>query len=161
MEQNPKQIQVRFRLTDIQQLQFVPLTTEWPEGEMQIGNQLQFSSQTDKRVIHCTATFEFKKNDITQVMLTVRTSFEFEREGWSAMYQLQGDRWVVPAGLVQHLADVTIGAARGILAIRSEEAGLPKLMLPLLNPSQMIRDNLALPRQVAAEETPTGPVTEA
>lgn len=161
MEQKPKQIQVRFRLTDIKQLQFVNLTDQWPEGEMQIGNQLQFSSETEKRIIHCTASFEFKKNDITQLMLTVRSSFEFEREGWSAMYQLQGDRWVVPAGLVQHLADVTIGAARGILAVRSEETGLPKLMLPLLNPSQMIKDNLALPRQIPTGETPTGKIPEA
>ena len=50
MEQKQKQIQVRFRLTDVSQLQFVKLTNEWPEGEMQIGNQLQFSSQTEKRV---------------------------------------------------------------------------------------------------------------
>lgn len=161
MEQKQKQIQVRFRLTDVSQLQFVKLTNEWPEGEMQIGNQLQFSSQTEKRVVFCTASFEYKRNDITQLMLTVRTTFEFEREGWSAMYQLQGDRWVLPAGLVQHLADITIGASRGILAIRTEEAGLPKQILPLLSPAQMIRDNLALPRQVGGAEAATGPVAKA
>ncbi|MBQ2457901.1 MAG: hypothetical protein II275_07085, partial [Bacteroidaceae bacterium] len=73
-------------------------------------------------------------------------------EGWSAMYQLQGDQWVLPAGLVQHLADVTIGASRGILAVRTEEAGLPKQILPLLSPAQIIQNNLALPRQVKPEE---------
>ena len=68
------------------------------------------------------------------------------------MYQLQGDQWVLPAGLVQHLADVTIGASRGILAVRTEEAGLPKQILPLLSPAQIIQNNLALPRQVKQEE---------
>ena len=77
------------------------------------------------------------------------------------MYQLQGDRWVLPAGLVQHLADITIGASRGILAVRTEEAGLPKQILPLLSPAQMIRDNLALPRQVGGPEAATGPVAKA
>ena len=110
MEQ--KQIQINFRLTDVREVQFVKLANEWPEGEIQIGNQLQFSSETDKRIVRCTAHFEYKKNDITQLILTVQTTFEFAREGWSAMYQLQGDQWVLPAGLVQHLADVTIGASR-------------------------------------------------
>ena len=150
MEQ--KQIQINFRLTDVREVQFVKLANEWPEGEIQIGNQLQFSSETDKRIVHCTAHFEYKKNDITQLILTVQTTFEFAREGWSAMYQLQGDQWVLPAGLVQHLADVTIGASRGILAVRTEETGLPKQILPLLSPAQIIQNNLALPRQVKQEE---------
>ncbi len=151
MEQQ-KQIQVNFRLTDVREVQFVKLANEWPEGEMQIGNQLQFSAETDKRVVRCTAHFEYKKNDITQLILTVQTSFEFAREGWSAMYQLQGDQWILPAGLVQHMADVTIGASRGILAVRSEDAGVPRQILPLLSPAQIIKNNLALPRQAQPAE---------
>ena len=144
--QNQKQIQVQFRLMDVRQIQFAVLTEAWPDGELQITNQIQFSSETDKRLVRCTAHFEYKKNDITQILLSVQASFEFAREGWSAMYNLQGDEWVLPAGLVQHLADVTIGATRGILAIRTEEAGLPRIVLPMLNPGQFIRTNLSLKR---------------
>lgn len=150
MEQ--KQIQVNFRLTDVREVQFVKLANEWPEGEIQIGNQLQFSSDTEKRIVRCTANFEYKKNDITQLILSVQTSFEFAREGWSAMYQLQGDQWVLPAGLVQHMADVTIGAARGIMAVRSVEAGIPRQILPLVSPAQIIKNNLALPRMVTPQD---------
>ena len=39
MEQN-KQIQVQFRLVDLRQIQFVNLANEWPQGEMQITNQI-------------------------------------------------------------------------------------------------------------------------
>lgn len=150
MEQ--KQIQVNFRLTDVREVQFVKLANEWPEGEIQIGNQLQFSSDTEKRIVRCTANFEYKKNDITQLILSVQAVFEFAREGWSAMYQLNGDQWVLPAGLVQHMADVTIGAARGIMAVRSVEAGIPRQILPLVSPAQIIKNNLALPRMVTPQD---------
>jgi hypothetical protein len=64
---------------------------------------------------------------------------------------------VLPAGLVQHLADITIGSARGILAVRSEEAGIPKQILPLVNPGQMLRNNIAfkrIPQQNTAAPIP-------
>ena len=141
-----KQVQIQFRLLDIRELQFVTLTNEWPEGELQITNQLQFSSETDKRIVRCSANFEYKKNDITQLIVTVQSTFEFAREGWSAMYRLQGDEWVLPVGLVQHMADVTIGATRGILAMRSEENGLPRIILPMMAAAQFVKTNLSLKR---------------
>ena len=122
--QQQKQIQIQFRLMDVRQLQFVNLANEWPEGELQINNQLQFNAETDKRIVRCNANFEYKKNDITQLILGVQTVFEFTRDSWSTLYQLDGDQWVLPAGLVQHMADITIGSARGIMAVRSEEAGI-------------------------------------
>ena len=143
MAQQQKQIQIQFRLMDVKQLQFVNLANEWPEGEMQINNQLQFNCETDKRIVRCNANFEYKKNDITQLILGVQTVFEFTRDSWSSLYQLNEDQWVLPAGLVQHMADITIGSARGIMAVRSEEAGIPKQILPLVNPGQMLRNNIA------------------
>lgn len=151
-----KQIQIQFRLMDIEQLQFVNLANQWPEGELQINNQLQFNCETDKRIVHCKTHFEYKKNDITQLLFSVQTTFEFAREGWSAMYQLQGDQWILPAGLVQHMADLTINSARGILAMRSQEEGLPKLILPLINPGQILKNNISFKRQPAATEMPIG-----
>ena len=145
---NQKQIQVQFRLLDVRQLQFATLTNEWPEGELQVTNQIQFNSETDKRIVRCTAHFEYKKNDITQLIMSVQAVFEFAREGWSAMYNLQGDEWVLPAGLVQHMADITIGATRGILAVRTEEAGFARVVLPIMAAGQFIRNNLSLKRQV-------------
>lgn len=146
MSQNQNQVQIQFRLVDVKELQFVNLANEWPDGEMQINNQLQFNCETDKRVVRCNASFEYKKNDITQLILSVQTIFEFTRDSWSSLYQLEGDQWVLPAGLVQHMADITIGSARGIMAIRSEEAGIPKQILPLVHPGQMLRNNIAFKR---------------
>lgn len=150
---NEKQIQVQFKLMDVQQLQFVALTNEWPEGEMQVGNQLNFNCNTEARQLKVLVRFEYKKNDITQLMLDVQSSFEFSRESWSSLYNLQDDSWILPAGLMQHLADITIGAARGILAIRTEEAGLPRVMLPLVAPQQVIKQNIRFPRQTQAPQT--------
>ena len=99
--------------------------------------------------------FEYKKNDITQLILGVQTVFEFTRDSWSSLYQLNEDQWVLPAGLVQHMADITIGSARGIMAVRSEEAGIPKQILPLVNPGQMLRNNIAFKR-VPQQNNPSG-----
>lgn len=147
MEQG-KQIQIQFKLTDVQEVQFASLINEWPEGEQQVNNQLNFNAETDKRIVRCMAHFEYKQNDITQLLLTVQTVFNFAPESWSAMYQLQGDEWILPAGLLQHMADITIGAARGILSVRTQEQGFPRVVLPLIPPAQIIRNNIRFPRKV-------------
>ena len=158
MAQTQKQVQIQFRLADVRQLQFVNLSNGWPEGELQVNNQLQFNCDTEQRLVRCNVNFDYRKNDITQLIFGVQSVFEFTRESWSTLYQLDGDQWVLPAGLVQHMADITIGAARGILAIRSEEAGIPKQILPLVNPGQVLRSNIAfkrLPQQAAGTLQPT------
>ena len=155
MEQQ-KQIQIQFRLVDVQELQFVNLSKQWPEGELQVNNQLQFNCDTEKRIVRCVTNFEYKKNDITQLILGVQTVFEFAREGWSAMYDLNGDQWILPVGLVQHIADMTIGAARGIMAIRSEEAGIPKQILPLINTCKTLKCNISFKRVQQGKTVPIG-----
>ncbi len=146
-KQEQKPIQIQFRLTGVEEKQFVALVNEWPTEEMQVNNQVQFNVETDKRIVRCVCSFEYKLNDITQLILAVETSFDFAPDSWSAMYQLQGDQWVLPAGLLQHLADITIGAARGIMAVRTKDKGFPAVILPLVSTAQVIQNNLAVPRK--------------
>ena len=135
-----QQIQIQFKLNDVRQVQFATLCNEWPEGELQVGNQIHFSSDTQNRLIRCLLNIEYKKS-----------VFEFSRESWSSMYDLNGDQWIIPVGLVHHLTDITIGATRGILAVRTEDAGFPRAMLPLVNPQQFMRDNLRFPRNTSPQ----------
>ena len=155
--ENKKEIQLQFRLQDVRLLQFVNLSNGWPEGEWQLGNQIQFHADTAKRVVLCNLNVEYKKNDLTQLLFGTQVVIEFSRESWSSLYQLQGDHWIVPAPLACHLADVTMGAARGMLSVKSEEAGLPRLILPLMDPRQVVRDNLRFPRQKSTGEIPLPP----
>ncbi len=142
-------------MVDLKEVQFEKLAKEWPTGEIQVGNQIHFQCDTEKRAIRCTVNFEYKKDNVTLLLLCVQSVFEFAREGWSAMYHLEGDQWIIPAPLMQMLADVTISAARGILAVRSEEAGLPRLILPLINPAQVMRENVRFPRKTQGTPFPT------
>ncbi len=142
-----KKIQLQFKLLDVEEVQFATLVNEWPQGEMQVQNQLHFSAETDKRIVRCTSNHEYKQNDITQVLLRVQTTFEFARESWSQLYQLSGDEWILPAGLLAHIADMTIGAARGILASRTNDLeGFPRIVLPLVPPQQIVKNNIRFPR---------------
>lgn len=157
---NQKQIQIQFKLNDVRQVQFATLCNEWPEGELQVGNQINFSSDTQQRLVRCLLNVEYKKNDITQLILGVETVFEFSRESWSSMYDLNGDQWILPVGLVHHMADITIGSARGILAMRTEDAGFPRAILPMVNPQQFMRDNIYFKRN-ATPPMPSTPKAEA
>lgn len=122
---------------------------------MQIGNQINFNSDTDKRLVRCLLNVEFKKNDITQMIVSVESVYEFSRESWSALYNLDEDGWILPSGLVHHIADVTIGAARGILSARCDDAGFPRALLPLMNPADFIRNDLHIKRQTTQTDGDT------
>ena len=64
-----QQIQIQFKLNDVRQVQFVTLCNEWPEGELQVGNQINFSSDTQNRLVRCLLNIEYKKNDIKEVAM--------------------------------------------------------------------------------------------
>ncbi len=147
MAEQQQQIKVQFRLTDIEEKQFVTLVNEWPQGEMQVSNQIQFNVDTESRIVRCSVSFEYKLNDITQMILSVENTFEFSPDSWSSMYQLQGDHWLLPAGLLQHLADITLGSARGIMAARTKDMGFPTIIIPLISTQQVIKNNLSVPRK--------------
>lgn len=149
---NQKQIQIQFKLNDIKQVQFALLCNEWPEGELQVGNQVNFSCDTQQRMVRCLVNVEYKKNDITQLIISVQSIFEFSRESWSSMYDLNGDQWILPLPLVHHITDITIGATRGILAVRSEESNIPHAILPLVNPAQFMKENICFKRMAEPQE---------
>ena len=107
-----KQVQIHFKLVDVHQVQFATLCNEWPKGEMQVGTQINFNADTEKRMVRCLANVEFKLNDITQLLLSVETVFEFERESWSSLYDLSSDSWIIPAGLLHHTGN-PVGTYRG------------------------------------------------
>ena len=86
MEQQ-KQIQIQFRLVDVQELQFVNLSKKWPEGELQVNNQLQFNCDTEKRIVRCVTNFEYKKNDITQLIAKQRADARKIREAQMNSYR--------------------------------------------------------------------------
>ncbi len=142
-----KQIKVQFKLVDVVEVQFAALVDEWPGGDMQVSNQLRYQAETDKRRVHCMVNFDYKHNDITQLLLRVETIFEFSPESWSEMYQLDADEWILPAGLLQHMAEMAIGAARGILAVRTEERGFPRVVLPIIFVKNIVKNNIRFPRK--------------
>ncbi len=142
-----KQIKVQFKLVDVIEVQFATLVDEWPGGDMQVSNQLRFQAETDKRRVHCMVNFDYKHNDITQLLLRVETIFEFAPDSWSEMYQLDADEWILPAGLLQHIAEMTIGAARGILAVRTQEQGFPRVVLPIIFVKNIVKNNIRFPRK--------------
>ncbi len=146
MEQG-KQIEIQFKLVDVVEVQFATLVDEWPEGDLRVSNQLRYQAETDKRRVHCMAHFDYKHNDVTQLLLKVETIFEFSPETWSNMYQLDGDEWILPAGLLQHMAEMAIGAARGILAVRTQDKGFPRLVLPIIFVKNIVKNNIRFPRK--------------
>ena len=75
--ENKKEVQLQFRLKDVRLLQFVNLSNGWPEGDMQVGNQIQFNADTAQRVVLCNLNVEYKKNDLTQLLFGTQVVIEF------------------------------------------------------------------------------------
>ncbi len=143
----PKTIQLKYRLIDIDEMQFHSFVNEWSKEEMQVGSKLDFNPDVMKRTVRCVVESEYKLNDITQLIIQVQNTFEFTADSWSALYQLQGDQWLLPAGLLQQMADATINSARGILAVRTKDLGFPAVLLPPVDVRKVVNKNLIVPRR--------------
>ena len=54
------------------------------------------------------------------------------------------DDYIIPKNFITHLTVLTIGTARGILHAKLEKSGFEKFLLPTLNISDIIKDDLII-----------------
>ncbi len=141
-----KQLQIQYKLADMKELQFALFADEWPPEQVQLANQLQYTADTAERIVRCTARIEYKLGKETQLLLMWQSTFEFSRDSWSSLYNLEGDEWIVPVALLRHFADLTIGAMRGALVVHAGEKGFPAPLLPNMAIARVVKNNIRFPR---------------
>ncbi|MEB2786375.1 hypothetical protein [Algoriphagus persicinus] len=70
-------------------------------------------------------------------------SFDVEKESFEDLFDAESGKYVFPKGFLTHLTVLTVGSARGVLHAKLDKTGFEKYILPTLNNSDLIKDDMA------------------
>ena len=135
---------ISFCLIKIETLQFAVLSENITDGAFNVISEFQFGISPDKANMQCVGTFVFVHSKDTKVLkLQVACYFSIIPTDIENLKQEDGS-YKIPVDFLRHLAMILVGTSRGILFAKTESMAANKLYLPLINLTEVIKDDFVV-----------------
>jgi len=143
MKTQPKE--VNFGLSRIATLQFAILDDIFPgESEVLLNTTLNFGLGVDERIVGIKGDFKFESANRVFIKLDICCEFIIDPESWSFFLQEDRSQIIFPKGLMLHLSTILIGTARGVLHSKTEGSPYNKYMLPTINVTELVTEDIKM-----------------
>lgn len=142
---------LQFQLVKIDAPQFAIINDGEFSNPLQINFELNFAVDSSFTSIKNALKIVFLNSSEPVMQLVVECYYAISKDSWQEMTQ-QDNTIVVPVGFLQHLATITVGTARGVLFARTVETNLNKYVLPLVNVTEMVKNDMVIKPQSEAEK---------
>jgi len=111
------------------------------EKNLITGIGFRFNSNFDKKTLGIVLSVKYllKKDDAEKELCSYEIESVFKIKELEKAIKIEGEKVQVEDGLLLNLLSVTIGALRGMLALKTQGTILNKYPLPLVDVSSMIK----------------------
>lgn len=134
---------IGFTMTKIETKQFAIFEENYvKEEKLQMSVDLSFSVNTEKHIIGVSSKVTFSISDKLIVLLEVLCHFKIQEESWISFlhdYEIK-----FPVDFLRHISMHTIGTSRGILHSRTENTIFNCIILPPINVTQIVTEDLII-----------------
>jgi hypothetical protein len=114
--------------------------------EIQIGIDLRFGIDTENIGIVAFVKVHFEQEKSPFLLVEVGNHFVIDNTAWES-FQKKDNGLVLPKGFASHLVMLTIGTLRGVLHSKTENTKFNKFLLPTINVTELIKDDIILSAQ--------------
>ncbi len=134
---------VGFALSKITTEQFEVTESNLPAEGAEIGIKMnfRFSANASQKMIGIFTNFNFHNGDKQFINVEGGCHFDIQPVDWDTMLNNEKTELTVPRELLRHLAEVTVGATRGILHARTENTDLNSFHLPIINIDNIVNSD--------------------
>ena len=136
MEQmDNKGLSIGFALANITTEQFASIEENIPQQGNEIGIDINFRFSADEKskMIGVFTNFTFHTQGKQFLIVEGGCHFKIKPEDWEKLLSEDKKELTAPAGLLRHLATITVGTTRGILHAKTENTCFSKYILPTIN----------------------------
>ncbi len=133
---------MKFRMTKITVDQFAILTREAPAGDISINIEMNLKYSVEARRIMTSMLFTFEKGSEKALLLEQSCEFEIAKDDWEA--SVSDGKVTIPKSTVEYFGAQTVGVARGVLHCKTEGTPLNGLILPPINITQLVREDMTI-----------------
>jgi hypothetical protein len=131
--------EVSFALAKITTEQFASLEGNYCEsGEIKLQANFRFGADKASNTVAVFSNFTFECAQKPFIVVEVGCHFVIQPESWAKLMDEAQNKLVVPVGLVQHLAMLTVGTTRGVLHSKTENTLFNRFFLPTINVANIL-----------------------
>jgi hypothetical protein len=96
----------------------------------------------DEHAVFVNFSIMFKCNESPFIILKVSCGFDIEPKDFTSLLITEQGKLLIPKSFLTHLTVLTVGTARGILYAKLEKSGFEQFILPTLNISDLIQEDM-------------------
>ena len=133
---------IGFRMNRLRVDQFAILTDSIPPEDLSLGFAISFGVAPSIHEVCTTVRFDISHAESPLLILELSCFFEIREEDWNKVKQ--DNKVIIPKGLLAHFGVHTIGTARGILHCKTEGTQLNAFILPPINVSERITEDIII-----------------
>lgn len=131
---------MKFRMVKINVGQFAILADEIPEGNIDYSIGLGFRYSIEGKRIAVEFSYAYEADGNKFLLLEMSCEFEIHTEDWDKA--VVDGVLTIPKVMLEFFATQTVGTARGILFCKTEGTPFNHMILPPINVSKMIKNDL-------------------
>lgn len=145
---------IRFRMAQINVDQFAILADTLPHEGLSYTLNIGFSGAPEAKRLACAFSIEFKHYESPILKLGIICEFDIHKEDWDSC--TNGDIITISKEHLGFFANQTVGTARGILFCKTEGTDFRKLILPPVDLTKLLDDDLVIglqPNSISKKDT--------
>lgn len=140
-----KNTNIGFRLAGIRTNEFATVDdVAVGEDKVSIKTGVGIKMSVENCVIIVETKFTFIYNDCPFIILNSECSFDIENTHFESFINESKDSYIVPKDFITHLAVIAVGTARGILHCKTENTEYNKYLLPTINLTKIIKEDVTV-----------------
>lgn len=134
---------IQFSFNSISTEEFATIKSCYKEQEeVGIETGYGYGINPKEQVVVVNFSVMFKCKDNPFIILKVSCGFEIESQDFNTLADKEKRTFTLPKDFLTHLTVLTIGTSRGILHAKLEKSGFEQFILPTLNISNMIQEDM-------------------
>ena len=143
MEKEDKSI--GFTLMKITTEQFALIQDSFTEGApIRIRTNIRFGVENITKMIAVFASFTYESNEKPFIIIEAGCHFQINEDAWNDMFSQDENALTVARGFMSHLTVLTVGTVRGILHAKTESTPFNRFVLPTINITELIKDDVII-----------------
>lgn len=143
---------INFCISGILSNQFAIIEKAYAEGEeVQMGTGVSFGFNPQDRQVFALLKLSFEQKGSPFLLLEAGCVFEVEAAAWKQLFNPSDNSATLAKDFAIHLCLLTVGTARGLLYAKTEGTPFQQFILPTLNITEIITQDVVIKEEKDAE----------
>jgi hypothetical protein len=144
MSDHASNVSIGFALKKLNLDQFAILENAYSvDRDTGLVTGLQFAADAANKRIKCSVRISFEQDEHPFLVFESSNDFSVDKETWLSFENEEKKIVVFPKKFIAHLAMLTVGTARGMLHVKTENTKFNQYFIPTINVAEMINDDVS------------------